>query len=250
MGKRNKPVSKNRSAAKSGILRAAVIFCAKTLFGAVFLSLVYFSISYLFLFPSPEIQIEKKADLPEAIVYQIWISNPSIMGVFNLDIYNLEFVLRFDEKLPVRKFELNEANYYSGIKLLSNEGWTLREINSQNLKPYPSPINLVSGIIGATDRFSPGTIVGITVLIDKTYDGKIGDVFPPNFKPRLRSNSYYITYKHRPLGEFAPIYISRSHCRDFKGNEAELDNIRKYVQKTTLPDGQVKDLVLEVEKLR
>ena len=250
MGKRNKPVAKNISAAKSGILRAAVVFCAKILFGAVFLSVVYFSISYLFLFPSPEIQIEKKADLPEAIVYQIWISNPSIMGIFNLDIYNLEFVLRFDEKLPVRKFELIEANYYSGIKVLGNEGWTLREINNRNLKPYPSPINLVSGIIGATDRFPPGTIVSITVLIDKTYDGKLGDVFPPNFKPRLRSNSYYVTYKHRPLGEFAPIYITRSHCRDFEGNSAELDNIRKYVQKITLPDGQIRNFVLEVEKLK
>ena len=250
MGKRNKPVAKNISAAKSSILRAAVVFCAKILFGAVFLSVVYFSISYLFLFPSPEIQIEKKADLPEAILYQIWISNPSIMGIFNLDIYNLEFVLRFDEKLPVRKFELIEANYYSGIKVLGNEGWTLREINNRNLKPYPSPINLVSGIIGATDRFPPGTIVSITVLIDKTYDGKLGDVFPPNFKPRLRSNSYYVTYKHRPLGEFAPIYITRSHCRDFEGNSAELDNIRKYVQKITLPDGQIRNFVLEVEKLK
>jgi len=250
MGKRNRPVAKNRPQAKSGILRTAVVFCLKTLFGAVFLSVVYFSISCFFLFPSPKIQIEKKADLPDAIVYQIWISNPSLMGIFNLDIYNLEFVLRFNEKLPVRKFELNEANYYSGIKVLGNEGWTLREIDNRNLKPYPSPVNLVSGIIGATDRFPPGTIVSIIVLIDKTYDGNLVDVFPPNFKPRLRSNSYYVTYKHRPLGEFAPIFITKSHCRDFEGKSAELDNIRKYVQNITLPDGQIRNLVLEVEKLK
>jgi len=231
------------------MLRSAVVFCMKTLFGAVFLSVVYFTISYLFLFPTPEIQIKKKLEAPEAIVYQIWISNPSIMGIFNIDIYNLEFVLRFDEKLPIRKVEMTEANYYSGMKILSNEGWTLREVNSQNLKPYPSPINLVSGIIGATNRFSPGTIVSIVVLIDKTYDGKLGDVFPPNFKLRLRSNSYYITYKHRPLGEFAPIYISKSYCKDFMGYASEMDNIRKYVQRTTLTSGEVKDVVLEVEKI-
>ncbi|MFH1674246.1 MAG: hypothetical protein ABIF87_12585 [Pseudomonadota bacterium] len=250
MGKRNKSPVRSRSDAKPGILQRGAAFCSKTLAGAIFLSIVYFTISYTLLFPSPEFQIEKKADLPEATVYEIWISNPSIMGIFNLDVYNLEFVLRFDEKLPVRKFQLNEANYYSGIKLLSNEGWTLRGISSRDLKPYPSPVNLVSGIVGATDRFPPGTIVNITVVIDKTYKGESGDVFPPNFMPRLRSNCYYVQFQHRPLGEFAPMYISRSHCRDFKGSRSEMDNVRKYMQKTKLPDGQIKDIVLEVEELR
>ena len=250
MGKRNKLPVRKRSDAYPGIFRRWASFCSKILAGAIFLSVIYFIISYTLLFPSPEFQIEKKADLPEAIVYEIWISNPSIMAIFNLDLYNLEFVLRFDEKLPVRKFQLNEANYYSGIKLLSNEGWTLRGISSRDLKPYPSPVNLVSGIVGATDRFPPGTIVNITVIIDKTYNRELGDVFPPNFKPRLRSNSYYVQFQHRPLGEFAPMYISRSYCKDFKGNQSKLDNVRKYVQKTKLPNGQFKDIVLEVEELK
>jgi len=45
------------------------------------------------------------------------------------------------------------------------------------------------------------------------------------------------------------MYISRSYCRDFKERRSKMDNVRKYVQKTKLPDGQFKDIVLEVEEL-
>lgn len=219
-------------------------FLVKSLSGiliSLFVAGIYVLLSYCLFFPKPQIRVSKPSGSSEPSVYHVMISNESLM-----EIYNMEFAISLDQRYPVRDTHINEVRHKSGLRLLDDGGWTTKAVAKDDIKSYPSCIKLVSGIVGSIDKFSPGTIVAIDVVVDTTYEGTMGDVFPTGVKPRLRNHSYYVEYKYRPLGPLAPIHLPKNGCFDFQGNETIADNCRKYEQKVTLPDGQTKVLGMEV----
>lgn len=203
------------------------------------LAFLYLIVSYFFLFPKLKVRVNKQDySSPNFSIYKIIISNPS-----RQDIYNFEFSFRFDEKYPIKDYSLEEVNFKSGISLRSSEDFDVREDG----KSIESKV-LTSSFRGATDKFSSGTTVAIEVSVDRLYDESKGDIFPPTLMPELRSNAYYVQYKYKPLGLFAPIFLQKKGCYEFNGKKSKLDNLKSYKQKVTLSDGKEIEIGFEVSK--
>ncbi len=235
----------NKKNDKMRVLLGILLICGKTAVGAVSLALILFLISYLFLFPEPEIKITKTFDSPKMISYNIQIRNPSLM-----DIHQLTIAFRFDEKYPVSSYYLDEPQYKTGFVLkpgfVSRLTVSVGDIVAK--KPFNNPFKY-SGIQAITNRLSSDSSAILYVNIDKTYNGPKEQVFPISLKRSLRSNSYYITFKHMPLGVFAPIAITKKGCYDFNGHKTKADNYgKKYEQKIIGPDGKATTFSLSVTK--
>ena len=178
--------------------------------------------------------------------YEIQIMNSNMM-----DIHQLTVALRFDENYPVRSYYLDEPQYKTGFVLKPGfvSRLTISVGESRVEKPFYNPIKYSSGVQAITDKLSPDSSATLYVNIDKTYSGSKKQIFPVSLKHSLRSNSYFLTYKYMPLGEFAPIAITRSGCYDFENNKTEADNYGKvYKQEIVGPDGKSKIINLSVNK--
>ena len=180
--------------------------------------------------------------------YEIQIENRSVM-----DIHQLTAAFRFDEKYPVKSYHLDEPQYKTDIVL--KPGFISRvRVNVGNVtteRPFDSPIKYSSGFHAITTKLSPDASATIYVNIDKTYKGLSEEVFPVSLKHSLRSNSYFITYKHMPLGELAPISITKEGYYDFEGQKTKADNyVKIYKQRIIGPDGKEKTIILTVTEER
>lgn len=221
---------------KRPLILTFLIFWGKTAFGALSLAITLFVISYLFLFPEPEIKIIKAFNSPKMISYEIQIMNSTMM-----DIHQLTVAFRFDENYPVASYYLDEPQYKTGFVL--KPGFVSRLSisvgDSRTEKPFYNPFKYSSGVQAITDKLSPASSATLYVNIDKTYNGPKEQVFPVGLKPSLRSNSYFMTFKYMPLGEFAPIAITRKGCYDFDNKKIKADNFGKeYKQEIIGPDGK------------
>ena len=242
---------KNRKAealerGKRSVVLTLFIFWGKTAFGAVLLALTLFFVSYLFFFPEPEIKMTKTFDSTKMTSYDIQVTNPSMM-----DIHQLTIAFRFDENYPVSSYYLDEPQYKTGFVLkpgfVSRLTVSVGDIVAE--KPFYNPFKYSSGVQAITNRLGPDSSATLYVNIDKTYNGPKEQVFPISLKHSLRSNSYFITFKYMPLGEFAPIAITKEGCYDFDGHKTEADNYGKeYKQKIVGPDGKAKTFSLSVTK--
>lgn len=228
------------------VLLGVLLICGKTAVGAVSLALILFLFSYLFLFPEPEIKITKTFDSPKMISYNIQITNTSMM-----DIHQLSIAFRFDEKYPVLSSYLDEPQYKTGFVLKPGfvSRLTVSVGDRVTKKPFYNSFKYSSGIQAITNRLSPDSSAILYVNIDKTYNGPKEQVFPISLKLSLRSNSYYITFKHMPFGAFAPIAITKKGCYDFNGCRTKADNYgKKYEQKIIGPDSKANTFSLSVTK--
>ena len=223
---------------KRHLILTFLLFWGKAIFGALLLAITLFIISYFFLFPHPEIKIIKAFDSPKMTSYEIQIMNSTMM-----DIHQLTVAFRFDENYPVASSYLDEPQYRTGFVL--KHGFVSRLSisvgESRTEKPFYNPFKYCSGVQAITDKLSPSSSATLYVNIDKTYTGPKEQVFPIGLKPSLRSNSYFMTFKYMPLGELAPIAITRKGCYDFENNKIEADNFGKeYKQEIIGPDGKSK----------
>lgn len=231
---------------KRPVVLTFFIFWGKTAFGAVLLALTLFLVSYLFFFPEPEVKITKTFDSPKMTSYDIQVTNPSMM-----DIHQLTMAFRFDENYPVSSYYLDEPQYKTGFVLKPGfvSRLTISVGDKVTEKPFYNPFKYSSGVQAVTNRLGPDSSATLYVNIDKTYNGPKEQVFPISLKHSLRSNSYFITFKYMPLGEFAPIAITKEGCYDFDGHKTEADNYGKeYKQKIVGPDGKAKTFSLSVTK--
>jgi hypothetical protein len=235
-----------RKRGKKPILYTLLIFWGKAVLAISLLAFTLFIISYLFFFPEPYIKIVKTFDSPKMISYEIQIMNRDMM-----DIHQLTAAFRFDENYPVLSCYLDEPQYKTGFVL--KHGFVSRltaSVGEERVeKPFYNPIKYSSGVQAITDKLSPDSSATLYVNIDKSYAGPKDQIFPIALKPSLRSNSYFLTYKYMPLGELAPIAITRGGCYDFKNNETEADNYGKiYKQEIIGPDGKNKIISFSVNK--
>ncbi len=246
--KSSKTIAPQNGLGKRPVVLTFFIFWGKTVLGAVLLGLTLFLISYLFFFPEPEIKISKTFDSPKMTSYDIQVTNPSMM-----DIHQLTMAFRFDENYPVSSYYLDEPQYKTGFVLKSGfiSRLTVSVGDKRTEKPFDNPFKYSSGIQAITSKLGPGSSATFYVNIDKTYNGLKEEIFPNSLKHSLRSNSYFIIFKYMPLGEFAPIAITKEGCFDFDGQKTEADNYGKeYKQKITGPDGKEKTFRLPVSKAK
>ena len=227
------------------IVSTFFVFFIKTVFSATLLAFVLFLVSYFFFFPEPEIKIIKSFDSPIIMSYDILIRNPSKM-----DIHQLTMAIRFDENYPVSACYLDEPQYKTGFVL--RHGFVSRLSvcvgDQKSERPLSNPFKS-SGMQASTNILEPDSAATIYVNIDKTYNGPKEQIFPVSLKHSLRSNSYFITYKYKPLGIFSPISITRKGFYDFDGHETKADNYGKEYKQTIVgPDGKAKTFVLPVTK--
>jgi len=216
-------------------------FMAKTFFATVFVSGLFFIISYFFYFPEPEIKIKKGIETSTFADYTIHISNPT-----KLEIYNFLISIRFDEKYPIIDYDLDEPGFETNLHLKSYQNVKITELTNGRIGGKHFPIRLISGLTASTSRLSSEAVGAISVSVDKTYTGLKGDVFPPLVEPALRSYSYFLEYRHRPFGLLAPISIKKKKWHAFDGKPSVADNYKKYQQKIVFPNGKKDTIIFEI----
>lgn len=234
LSKRNKAQSKPKK---------ILMFFVKTIGGGILLTGFFYAISYAFFYPKLNVRVSiHHIDQQGLIAYDVVIFNPS-----NQDIANLNFGFRFDEKFPIKDLSIEGTAFKSGIRIKIHEDIKISEITSRRFdkKTY---VWYRSGFSGQTEKFCSGATVLINVLLDKTYNGEMGDVFPPLAPPSLRSNSYFMEYKYSPLGVFSPMLITKKLCYDFDGNKSKTDYFRSYTQWVSFPDGKRLPFSIDLRK--
>lgn len=223
-------------------------FFGKTVLGAALLAFLLFFVSYFFFFPKPEIKITKTFDSSIMTSYAIQVTNRSKM-----EIHQLTIAFRFDENYPVSSYYLDEPQYKTGFVL--QQGFVSRLTVSvgdkTTEKPFYNPFKYSSGVQAITNMLGSDSSATIYVNIDKAYKGPKEQVFPVSLKHSLRSNSYFVSFKYKPLGIFAPIAIPKEGCYDFDGRKTEADNYGKeYKQAIVGPDGKTTTFSLPVTKAK
>lgn len=218
------------------------MFLLQSLVGALFLAALFFGLSYFIFSPQPKVKIiEHGHSGGNTLAYKIILSNPS-----NMNIYNLEFSVRFDEMYPITSYYLEEPDFKTGILLRTSEDYYLTERIGDKIISNKRPHFLMSAVRGSTNEFVSKATAGIEIIIDKSYNGQIGDILPPTMIPTLRSYSYFIKYEYTPFGLLAPIFIAKKGIYDFKGNRTKADNYKRYTQKVLLSDGKPIDFSFEI----
>jgi hypothetical protein len=149
---------------------------------------------------------------------------------------NLSLAFKFDDRYPIKKISLEDIGYKSGI-IVRTDDFKIEEISPKGAEKVWSP--LVSGFVCETDRLAPHARVRITLIIDTTYNGKNGDVFPVFSGASLRNNSYAYLYSFEPFGILSFLPVEVKSILDFSGKKTRSDNTKSYTQKWRLPDGRV-----------
>lgn len=216
----------------------AIFFIIKSLASVMIIAIILYVVGRYILCPSLDIRVSK-ANFDKFSTYEVYdviISNPS-----NYTISSLAFAFKFDDRYPIKKILVNDDVYKSGIKVRND--FRINEISSEESKMAWSP--LVSGFVGETDRLAPHASAYISLIVDTTYKGENGDVFPTASGASLRNNSYFYIYSFEPFGllSFLPVEIKGIY--DFSGKKTRADNTRLYTQKWLLPDGRVKSIEMK-----
>jgi hypothetical protein len=208
--KKYEKARKDTNKQKTNLMSIFLGFAFNSIALPLAIAFIWLFISAFFLYPKLEIKVDKEDyGRSDTESYVIMISNPT-----KQDIYNLEFSVRFDEKYPLLNYSLEEINFKSGILLRSHEDYDMRQNGERSSTPA-----LVSGARGATDKFPSGISTVLHIAVNRDYDGERGDVLPPTLEPQLRSFSYLVSYKYKPLGFFSQFFIEKNQVRDFQGRK-------------------------------
>jgi len=123
IGKKKAKSGKGKSNSTRKLLKGLVTVLLQSLIGALFLATLFFCLSYFIFHPQPKVQISEQGySGGNILAYKIIMSNPS-----NMNIYNLEFSVRFDEMHPITNYHLEEPFFKTGILLRTSEDFELTE---------------------------------------------------------------------------------------------------------------------------
>lgn len=172
--------------------KKSISFITKSLAAAAISAIVLYVLGRYILCPSLDVRVSKEGIQPlEFTHYDIAISNHS-----NYAISFLSLAFKFDDRYPIQKIWVEDIGYKSGIKVRND--MKIDQISSKGPELAWSP--LVSGFVAETDRLAPHSGANISVIIDTTYNGNEGDVFPVASGASLRNNSYSYLYSFDPFG--------------------------------------------------
>jgi len=206
-------------------------FVTTSLGSAAIVAVTLYLMSRYVFCPSLLVKISKTELSQQGLLaYDVSISNPS-----NYIISRLSFTFKFDDRYPIKHLSIKDITCESGIKVYND--FRVEKVTPEGEKIVWLP--LVSGFSGGANNLMPGSGAHISILLDVTYNGDKGDVFPNSSGVALKNNSYLIGYSYTPFGVLSSFPIKVGGIYDFTGKRTRADNSRSYTQKWQLPNGRI-----------